>query len=297
MKKLNEYLLIGGIEDNPYESYDGVGKIIDSGSSSSGEVLRVYSKPFNVIDCRFIAISSDRGNSLYAIRQASYKFQYINPSITEKTLRVWLRNSVSVFDEGNTISSTDIGRIARETFGVFLDVNLLISSKYVMWTKYWDNEIIQKTKDDFGERSLEAYKAIVKERSAFARMCWNNSRSKKSVDDFIDAVRYVHERYGFYSNELVAEQMKVTYDHVVRLRAKHLELFDGMKYIHGKAVASRNSIYESGEAVHYDDRQVITKQRIFNKSKKLNKKVTRPTINKHWYDLEPHFIMLNELLD
>jgi hypothetical protein len=271
---------------------------IEVSKSLGSGVLRVYEDGYRVVDCRHVPISEDRGSNIKALRMASYRVQYINPNMTEIDLRGWLRDKFKMWSVGKAadITYTDLHRIARDTFGMDVGVESICSVSHVYWTAAWANKAIREAVVTYGAGSPELFAVIAKERAKFARNCYNRAK-KTRLKETIEGVLFMFkETYGYCTNEMVAEELGISVQYVSVLRKNYKELWSDIDVVSSRFTRSKNDIYISGEKVHYEDGEVITKAKVERKSKEIGRPVSKPTVIKYWEYVESDFEELNKKL-
>lgn len=300
MKQIVEYLILTDLTErgNDYFSFDKDGYQIDNNSGDA--VIRIYNEPFDVINCRFVPIGEDRMLAINALKRASLTVQRLNDWIEEEALYEWLVSKNDMYGQKCGLTEKDIRRIIINTFGVDSSNMVIHSQSSTRWIKNWTNEKITEALTNFGSTDLRYYDVLTYERRSFAFKCWNKSQAKKSQSKFIDAINFVNEHYGYVCAEMVAEQMNISIDRYYQIKNKFASLLDpDLEIRNAKFIKTKNILIKSGESLHYDDKEYITKHKINKKSQYFteNKKsISRPTIDSHWDDIEPHFIMLNSNL-
>lgn len=260
--------------------------------------MAVFDDMYELISCKYIPLGKDRFSCIKSLKKAAVSFQYLNPDVTEKDLRVWLRSKVENSIVETPLEPMDVNRISREKFGVDVKKEVTVQTKRTMWLKRWTNEKIDNAFKIYGNKSPMFIEILADERRKFAVSCYNKTEAKKSQDKFLDAIDYIREKYGFISAEMVAEYLDISEDHFYVLKSRIEKMMnEDFEVINAKALTSRNSISKSGDLVHYEDKKIITKSRIHRKSTEKGHPVSRPTIDSHWHIFEPHFNYLNEMLN
>lgn len=299
-------------------------KVVDYGSKNNPytefQHCYIYEEPITVIDARYVVSTATRGVYWQGLTVWGVKMLFLNPSLTMDGLKeemYKLIKSANIGIKYPTVNEGDINRICVDIYGLdggveqyksifsgneisclnfFCERKSLTKQSISAITSLDESEMdrYDEILNDKGLEEAELYKRKV------ARVKTNRyiaSCRRQTKDGIIDSEVAALRADGYSSYE-IREFMSESITN--RKRLNDVLKRNGV-YVEGGSNAklqmdATGKIIAAGDDIHYNDRQIINKYRIEIKSKQLNAPVSRPTIYKHWDELEERFNDLNNKL-